>query len=94
MTVPHSPARYRVNGVVVNLPEFAKGLQLQARRADGAGETLPRLVKTQNRNETRDHKEHEGTTNGSERESTTFANTSDQIVSFLVSFVFFVFQRP
>jgi endothelin-converting enzyme/putative endopeptidase len=24
LTDPHSPARYRVNGVVVNVPEFAQ----------------------------------------------------------------------
>jgi endothelin-converting enzyme/putative endopeptidase len=24
MTDPHSPAKYRINGVVVNMPEFAR----------------------------------------------------------------------
>jgi endothelin-converting enzyme/putative endopeptidase len=31
-TNPHSPGRYRINGVVVNMPEFAKAFQCK----DGA----------------------------------------------------------
>ncbi|MGH9499545.1 MAG: M13 family metallopeptidase [Terriglobales bacterium] len=30
MTDPHSPARYRINGVVVNMPEFAKAFSCKA----------------------------------------------------------------
>lgn len=30
LTNPHSPSRYRINGVVVNMPEFAQAFQCQA----------------------------------------------------------------
>ena len=40
----HSPGKFRVNGVVGNMPEFAEGLRLQGRCADGAQARLPRLV--------------------------------------------------
>ena len=45
-TNPHSPAKYRINGLVVNMPEFATGLLLQAGAADGQarGEGLQGLV--------------------------------------------------
>ena len=34
-TDPHSPGRYRVNGVVQNMPEFQKALGMQGGTADG-----------------------------------------------------------
>jgi endothelin-converting enzyme/putative endopeptidase len=30
MTDPHSPARYRINGVVVNMPDFAEAFSCKA----------------------------------------------------------------
>jgi endothelin-converting enzyme/putative endopeptidase len=30
---PHSPAKYRINGVVVNMPEFAKAFSCKAGKA-------------------------------------------------------------
>ena len=30
ITDPHSPARYRINGVVVNMPEFAAAFSCKA----------------------------------------------------------------
>ena len=38
LTDPHSPARYRINGVVVNMPEFARAFSCQA----GARMTKPK----------------------------------------------------
>ena len=38
LTDPHSPARYRINGVVVNMPEFARAFSCQA----GAPMTKPK----------------------------------------------------
>ena len=35
-TNPHSPGRWRVNGVVANMPEFARGVPVQGGPADGA----------------------------------------------------------
>ena len=32
---PHSPAQYRINGVVVNMPEFAQAFALQSRPTHG-----------------------------------------------------------
>ena len=40
--------RYRVNGVVSNMPEFAEGVCVQGGRADGARERVPGLVKDAN----------------------------------------------
>ncbi|MFI5351314.1 MAG: M13-type metalloendopeptidase, partial [Elusimicrobiota bacterium] len=37
LTNPHSPARYRINGVVVNMPEFARAFSCKA----GAPMTKP-----------------------------------------------------
>ena len=36
ITNPHSPEEYRINGVVSNMPEFAQGVRVQGRTADGA----------------------------------------------------------
>ena len=44
-TNPHSPGRYRVNGVVQNMPEFQKAFRVQGGSADGGGERLPRVVR-------------------------------------------------
>ncbi len=46
MTDPHSPARYRINGVVVNMPDYRGGILLQTRPTHGeAGcERVPGLV--------------------------------------------------
>ena len=46
MTDPHSPPRYRINGVVVNMPEFRGGILLQSRPAHGeaGGQSVPSLV--------------------------------------------------
>ncbi len=34
LTNPHSPAKYRINGVVVNMPEFAKAFSCKSGAAD------------------------------------------------------------
>ena len=48
-TNPHSPGRFRTNGAVSNMPEFAEGVLVQAGRADGAAERMSRLVNTAGR---------------------------------------------
>ena len=42
---PHSPDKYRANGVVSNSPEFQQAFQCKARFADGAGESVQSLVR-------------------------------------------------
>ncbi len=41
---PHSPGKYRVNGVVSNMPEFQTGVRVQSGAADGALPGVPGLV--------------------------------------------------
>ena len=47
LTDPHSPARYRINGVVVNMPEFSQAFSCKAGPAHGEGarRRMPDLVK-------------------------------------------------
>ncbi len=42
---PHSPGKYRVDGVVQNMPEFQKAWELQSRGHHGQRECLPGVVK-------------------------------------------------
>ena len=44
MTNPHSPAKYRINGVVVNMPEFAEPIFVQEGPAYGGGEDVQGVV--------------------------------------------------
>ncbi len=44
-TDPHSPGRFRVDGVVKNMPEFGKAWGCSARYADGRRARMPRLVR-------------------------------------------------
>ena len=41
---PHSPDKYRANGVVSNHPGISAGLPVQGRFRDGAGEEMQSLV--------------------------------------------------
>ena len=41
---PHSPEKYRTNGVVSNMPRISGGIPLQGGIADGESEPLPGLV--------------------------------------------------
>ena len=41
---PHSPGKYRTNGVVSNLPEFQQAFKCKTGPAHGPAESLPRLV--------------------------------------------------
>ncbi len=42
---PHSPDKYRINGVVSNVPEFQQAFQCKAGSADGAGEEMQSVVR-------------------------------------------------
>ena len=44
LTDPHSPGKYRVDGVVAEHAGISESLGLQGGAADGGGECLPRLV--------------------------------------------------
>ena len=48
MTDPHSPARYRINGVVVNMPNFAEAFSCKPGQpmVKPSDQGLPRLVST------------------------------------------------
>ena len=41
---PHSPEKYRTNGVVSNMPEFQQAFHCKAGSADGERKSLPSLV--------------------------------------------------